>query len=76
MVLFYTAFDLRMFLTVENITFYQCNSRHMVSKPFSHYVQAAADAKYYGNTEIYNILKARGAKVPVQNKQNSFLKCN
>lgn len=27
--------------------------------------QAAADAKYYGNTEVYNILKARGAKVPV-----------
>ncbi|BBH08640.1 Integrin-linked protein kinase family [Prunus dulcis] len=25
---------------------------------------AAADAKYYGNTEVYNILKARGAKVP------------
>ncbi|XP_062171051.1 integrin-linked protein kinase 1-like [Alnus glutinosa] len=24
----------------------------------------AADAKYYGNTEVYNILKARGAKVP------------
>jgi len=28
-------------------------------------VQAAADAKYYGNTEIYYMLKARGAKVPV-----------
>lgn len=28
--------------------------------------QAAADAKYYGNTEVYNILKARGAKSPVQ----------
>lgn len=27
--------------------------------------QAAADAKYYGNTDVYNILKARGAKVPV-----------
>lgn len=27
--------------------------------------QAAADAKYYGNVEVYNILKARGAKVPV-----------
>nr|GEW18380.1 integrin-linked protein kinase 1-like [Tanacetum cinerariifolium] len=25
---------------------------------------AAADAKYYGNVETYNILKARGAKVP------------
>ncbi|XP_016461688.1 integrin-linked protein kinase 1 isoform X2 [Nicotiana tabacum] len=25
---------------------------------------AAADAKYYGNVEVYNILKARGAKVP------------
>ncbi|XP_059304803.1 integrin-linked protein kinase 1-like [Lycium ferocissimum] len=25
---------------------------------------AAADAKYYGNNEVYNILKARGAKVP------------
>ncbi|PIA29590.1 hypothetical protein AQUCO_05800018v1 [Aquilegia coerulea] len=25
---------------------------------------AAADAKYYGNVDIYNILKARGAKVP------------
>ena len=30
--------------------------------------QAAADAKYYGNTEVYNILKARGAKAPVQYK--------
>lgn len=27
--------------------------------------QAAADARYYGNTDVYNILKARGAKVPV-----------
>ena len=27
--------------------------------------QAAADAKYYGNVEVYNILKARGAKIPV-----------
>lgn len=27
--------------------------------------QAAADAKYYGNTEVYNILKTRGAKVLV-----------
>lgn len=27
--------------------------------------QAAADAKYYGNTEVYNILKTRGAKAPV-----------
>ncbi|XP_070021315.1 integrin-linked protein kinase 1-like isoform X2 [Nicotiana sylvestris] len=25
---------------------------------------AAADAKYYGNVEVYNILKARGAKIP------------
>ncbi|XP_050125100.1 integrin-linked protein kinase 1-like isoform X3 [Malus sylvestris] len=25
---------------------------------------AAVDAKYYGNTEVYNILKSRGAKVP------------
>ncbi|THU68820.1 hypothetical protein C4D60_Mb08t07880 [Musa balbisiana] len=25
---------------------------------------AAADAKYYGNVEVYSILKARGAKVP------------
>lgn len=30
--------------------------------------QAAADAKYYGNTEVYNILKARGAKAPVSEK--------
>lgn len=29
-------------------------------------LQAAADAKYYGNTEVYYMLKARGAKVPVQ----------
>ncbi|KAF6164620.1 hypothetical protein GIB67_032848 [Kingdonia uniflora] len=29
---------------------------------------AAADAKYYGNVEIYNILKARGAKVPKTRK--------
>lgn len=28
-------------------------------------MQAAADAKYYGNTDIYYMLKARGAKVPV-----------
>ena len=27
--------------------------------------QACADAKYYGNVEVYNILKARGAKAPV-----------
>ncbi|KAF3579057.1 hypothetical protein DY000_02034988 [Brassica cretica] len=26
--------------------------------------KAAADAKYYGNMDVYNILKARGAKVP------------
>ena len=30
--------------------------------------QAAADAKYYGNVEIYNILKARGAKTPVRDE--------
>lgn len=43
--------------------------------------QAAADAKYYGNVEIYNILKARGAKTPVRDvlfsgflfKVNAFL---
>nr|GEV85747.1 dual specificity protein kinase shkC-like [Tanacetum cinerariifolium] len=29
---------------------------------------AAADAKYYGNVETYNILKARGAKVPKTRK--------
>ncbi|GMY32909.1 integrin-linked protein kinase 1-like isoform X1 [Fagus crenata] len=29
---------------------------------------AAADAKYYGNTEVYNILKARGAKAPKTRK--------
>jgi hypothetical protein len=28
-------------------------------------LQAAADAKYYGNSEVYYMLKARGAKVPV-----------
>lgn len=28
--------------------------------------QACADAKYYGNMDIYNILKSRGAKVPVR----------
>lgn len=30
------------------------------------YGQAAADAKFYGNVDVYNILKARGAKVPVR----------
>ncbi|KAJ0035596.1 hypothetical protein Pint_26241 [Pistacia integerrima] len=29
---------------------------------------AAADAKYYGNIEVYNVLKARGAKVPKSRK--------
>ncbi|KAG9128874.1 hypothetical protein Leryth_009640 [Lithospermum erythrorhizon] len=29
---------------------------------------AAADAKYYGNVEVYNILKARGAKIPKSRK--------
>lgn len=29
---------------------------------------AAADAKYYGNVEVYNILKARGAKTPKTRK--------
>lgn len=29
------------------------------------FVQAAADAKYYGNLEVYNILKSRGARIPV-----------
>ncbi|XP_050238623.1 integrin-linked protein kinase 1-like isoform X2 [Mercurialis annua] len=29
---------------------------------------ACADAKYYGNSEIYNILKARGAKAPKTRK--------
>ncbi|WOL00396.1 serine/threonine-protein kinase STY17 isoform X2 [Canna indica] len=29
---------------------------------------AAADAKYYGNDEIYNILKAKGAKTPKTRK--------
>lgn len=28
-------------------------------------VQAAVDAKYYGNVEVYSLLKARGAKAPV-----------
>lgn len=34
--------------------------------------QAAADAKYYGNTEVYNILKARGAKAPVKHELLSY----
>ncbi|KAL2920765.1 Integrin-linked protein kinase 1 [Bienertia sinuspersici] len=32
------------------------------------YSVAAADAKYYGNMDIYNLLKARGAKVPKTRK--------
>ncbi|KAG8499979.1 hypothetical protein CXB51_006589 [Gossypium anomalum] len=32
------------------------------------FVEAAADAKYYGNVEVYEILKARGAKVPKTRK--------
>lgn len=28
-------------------------------------MQASADAKYYGNDEVYGLLKARGAKTPV-----------
>ena len=28
-------------------------------------VQAAVDAKYYGNVEVFNLLKTRGAKPPV-----------
>ncbi|KAL5990772.1 hypothetical protein ACLOJK_011676 [Asimina triloba] len=31
-------------------------------------IKAAADAKYYGNVEIYDILRARGAKVPKTRK--------
>jgi len=27
--------------------------------------QPAADAKHYGHFEVYNLLRARGAKVPV-----------
>ena len=34
--------------------------------------QAAADAKYYGHTDVYNILRARGAKVPVPNSPHYF----
>lgn len=38
--------------------------------------QAAADAKYYGHTEVYNILKARGAKVPVRYERFLVFKKN
>lgn len=34
--------------------------------------QAAADAKYYGNVEAYNVLKARGAKIPVTTRTPDF----
>lgn len=39
------------------------------------YKQAAADAKYYGNVEVYNILKARGAKIPVQHEMPPMCDC-
>lgn len=29
-------------------------------------MQAAADANFYGNEEVYNILKSRGARLPVR----------
>ena len=32
---------------------------------FMHVFQPAADAKHYGHFEVYNLLRARGAKVPV-----------
>ncbi|KAF2298317.1 hypothetical protein GH714_021865 [Hevea brasiliensis] len=32
------------------------------------HLEACADAKYYGNEEIYNVLKARGAKAPKTRK--------
>lgn len=35
--------------------------------------QAAADAKYYGNTDIYNVLRARGAKVPVPTNSTQLI---
>ena len=28
-------------------------------------LKAAADAKYYGNVEVYNMLRAKGANAPV-----------
>lgn len=37
----------------------------MVKRRRFYLYQAAADAKYYGNLDVYNLLKARGAKAPV-----------
>lgn len=35
-------------------------------------MQAAADAKYYGHDEVYNLLKFRGAKTPVGYESEIF----
>lgn len=45
----------------------------LICSIFSMCGQAAADAKYYGNTDVYNILKSRGAKVPVRTVWTCFL---
>ncbi|KAG6741227.1 hypothetical protein POTOM_054460 [Populus tomentosa] len=40
------------------------------------HVEACADAKYYGNVEVYNILKARGAKAPKTTRKTPMTVAN
>lgn len=58
---------------VRSVFFFHC-LKYSVFMKFSiwngqrrrvHLYQASADAKYYGNLDVYNLLKARGAKAPV-----------
>lgn len=52
---------------------YKYNEILLVESNFLNFVQAAVDAKYYGNTEVYNLLKARGAKAPVWFSKKRFV---